>query len=41
MVMTFKVKDAGLLGDLKEGDRIDFTIERSGLGWVVVSLSKK
>lgn len=41
MVMTFKVKDPALLGALKEGDRIDFTIERSGLGWVVVSLSKK
>lgn len=41
MLMTFKVKDPALLGELKEGDRIDFTIERSGLGWIVVSLSKK
>lgn len=41
MVMTFKVKDPALLGELKEGDHVDFTLERSGLGWVVVSLSKK
>lgn len=41
MVMTFKVRDPALLAELKEGDQVDFALERSGLGWVVVRLSKK
>jgi len=41
MVMTFKVKNAELLDQVKQGDQVNFEIEQSGLGWVITKLNRK
>lgn len=41
MTMTFKVKNPALLDGLKRGDRVNFEIERSGLGWIVTNLERE
>lgn len=41
MVMTFKVKNPALLDQAKQGDQVNFEIEKSGLGWIVTNLNRK
>lgn len=40
MVMTFKVKNPALLHRVKQGDRVTFELERSGLGWIITNLDR-
>lgn len=41
MSMTFKVKNAKLLDQIKQGDQVSFEIEQSGLGWIITNLNRK
>lgn len=41
MTMTFKVKDSRLLDQVKQGDQVNFEIEQSGLGWIIMNLNRK
>ena len=41
MTMTFKVKNPALLEQLKQGDQVNFEIERSGPGWIITNLNRK
>jgi len=38
MTMTFKVRDKGLLNGVKPGQKIVFTLEKSGSDYVVTDL---
>ena len=40
MTMSFRLKDNSLAGPLKEGDRVDFTLEKSATGYVISSFQK-
>ena len=40
MTMIFRLKDNSLAGPLKEGDRVDFTLEKSAAGYVISSFQK-
>lgn len=41
MTMTFKVKNPALLDHVKQGDRVNFEIEQSGLGWIITNFNRK
>ena len=41
MTMTFKVKKPALLDQVKQGDPVNFEIEKSGLGWIITNLYRK
>lgn len=41
MIMTFKVKNPSLLDRAKQGDQVNFEIEKSGLGWIITNLNRK
>jgi Cu/Ag efflux protein CusF len=40
MTMTFKVKNPALFERVKQGDRVNSEIERSGPGWIVTNLER-
>ena len=41
MTMVFRVKEAALLDQVKEGDKIMFTAEKPGGQFTVTSIEKK
>ncbi|MBI2316111.1 MAG: copper-binding protein [Betaproteobacteria bacterium] len=40
MTMTFKVKNPALLDRVKQGEEVNFEIERSGLGWFITNIDR-
>lgn len=41
MVMTFRVRQAGLLKGLAEGDKVTFEAEKEGSQYIVTALKKR
>jgi len=40
MTMNYRVRDAALLDGLNAGDRVRFTVERTGSAWMVTRLQR-
>lgn len=40
MTMSFKFKDPAMAGDLKEGDKVKFTVEQKGDDLIITSIRK-
>jgi Cu/Ag efflux protein CusF len=40
MTMSFKLKDPAMAGELKEGDKVKFTVEQKGDDLIVTSIRK-